>query len=275
MAPFLFIVCIGTFVALIIWWTNSGAQSMLNGWAHENGYEIVSREHRWIRKGPFFWKSSKNQIVFYVTVSDSEGKVRTGYVRCGGYFIGLLGKQVDVIWDNEPQTQAVSEPQSSPRPKAAPTEFALKKPGQWLWRTRYSSGQVLKRLDDMLIDENCLICPQGEADRAITVGEFVADPNAFGSGRDVEVTSKASQPTAAEPQTVSKPQASSRAKAAPTQFAIKKPGQWWWRTNHTAEQVLERFGAMKIDEDWLICPQGEAGRAITIGEFVADPNAFG
>jgi hypothetical protein len=47
--------------------------SILNQWAEENGFEIISREHRFIRLGPFWWRKGKGQEVYYVTIRTSEG----------------------------------------------------------------------------------------------------------------------------------------------------------------------------------------------------------
>ena len=37
-----------------------------------------------------------------VTVQDREGRVRSGYVRCGGFLFGLLSDRADVRWDPDP-----------------------------------------------------------------------------------------------------------------------------------------------------------------------------
>lgn len=75
--------------------------SMLNGWARANGFTILSQENCWLFKGPFFWTSSKGQEVYRVTVRDSEGRVRSGFVRCGGFWLGLLSDHVEARWDDE------------------------------------------------------------------------------------------------------------------------------------------------------------------------------
>ena len=30
----------------------------------------------------------------------------------------------------------------------------------------------------------------------------------------------------------------------------------------------------EIDDDWLVCPLGDAERALTVGEFASDPDSF-
>ena len=57
-------------------------------------------------------------------------------------------------------------------------------------------------------------------------------------------------------------------------YSLKKPKHWLWRTNFTREQVLERLDERKISEDWLICPLGEAAKAVPVADFAADPSLF-
>lgn len=55
-------------------------------------------------KGPYFLKSSKNQIVLRITVTDSSNDVRTGYARCGTHWKGVFAEAVDVTWDPDQGT---------------------------------------------------------------------------------------------------------------------------------------------------------------------------
>ena len=182
MEPLLIVPAMLLFVALIISWLVSRARGILNKWAEESGYEVVSAKMCWFLKGPYFWKSSKNQAVFRITVSDSSGDVSTGWACCGGYWLGTFVDRVDVTWDSgERQTSQghTSERKIAHRVNHAPTPFSLKKPTHWLWRTNFTREQVLQRLKDTEIDDDWLVCPLGHADRAITVGEFASAPDAF------------------------------------------------------------------------------------------------
>lgn len=76
-------------------------RSLVDRWAQENGYAILDQQYRPVNRGPF-WMASGGQRVFYVTVRDREGRRRTGYIRCGDLFLGLLSPQVEVRWDEEP-----------------------------------------------------------------------------------------------------------------------------------------------------------------------------
>ncbi|HZS94004.1 MAG TPA: hypothetical protein VFA78_04345 [Chloroflexota bacterium] len=78
------------------------ARSILDRWARRNGYRIIDREVRLLRRGPFFLTTGQNQEVYRVTVEDGNRRVRRGYVRCGGFLFGLLSDRADVRWDPEP-----------------------------------------------------------------------------------------------------------------------------------------------------------------------------
>ena len=90
---------------LSIVWTFSRSAKMLEEWARANGFRLLEKEYRWFTKGPFFWRSGKNQTVYRITVQDSQGQVHRGWARCGGWFMGLWSNQVDVRWDEQPRHQ--------------------------------------------------------------------------------------------------------------------------------------------------------------------------
>jgi hypothetical protein len=96
--PVLGIIAVVGFVVLIMTLHYTRARSILEQWAGENGYEIISREHSFMG-GRFWWRKSKDQEVYYVTVRTPEGEVRRGWVRCGGWLLGILSNQADVEWD--------------------------------------------------------------------------------------------------------------------------------------------------------------------------------
>jgi hypothetical protein len=87
---------IGSFV-----WTFSRSGSMLQRWAEENGYTLISSEYRWLARGPYWWRTNKGQTVYRIEVRDANGNHRSGWARCGGWFFGLLSDVVDVKWDDQ------------------------------------------------------------------------------------------------------------------------------------------------------------------------------
>jgi hypothetical protein len=82
-------------------WHFSRSDSVLRQWADRNGYRLIDQEYRNVFKGPFFWTSTKGQTVYYVTVEDGAGRRRKGWVRCGGWFLGLMSDAAEVRWDDE------------------------------------------------------------------------------------------------------------------------------------------------------------------------------
>jgi hypothetical protein len=88
------------FFVLIVWHF-SRSRGLLEKWAAANGFRIIESNYRNLVRGPFFWTTSKGQTVYRVTVEDARGQRRSGWVRCGGFFLGLLSDRVTVRWDDE------------------------------------------------------------------------------------------------------------------------------------------------------------------------------
>ena len=86
-------------VGATLWWSRSQSMTIIRKWAQENGYEVVSAEPRNILRGPFWFRSAKNQTVYYITVRDRAGAMRRGWVRCGSWLLGLLNDAVTVKWE--------------------------------------------------------------------------------------------------------------------------------------------------------------------------------
>jgi hypothetical protein len=87
-----------------IWiWTIRKSKRMVEEWARQQGLQIVASEFRWWRRGPFFWKSSRNQTVLYATVRLPDGSVRAAFIRCGSWWLGVLQDRLEVKWAEEPQ----------------------------------------------------------------------------------------------------------------------------------------------------------------------------
>ena len=93
------------FVALLVLvsfglrWQYTRSETLLERWAEENGFTIVDRRLRHLFRGPFTWTTAEGQTVYRVTVVDSSGRERSGWVRCGSFAFGLLSDKVCVRWD--------------------------------------------------------------------------------------------------------------------------------------------------------------------------------
>jgi hypothetical protein len=93
------LVLIVVIAGISISWTNRRSNDLIDGWARANGLTIVAKESRTFLRGPMFWTTSKGQTVYRITVRDHYGSQRTGWIRCGGRWMGLYSDKVDVRWD--------------------------------------------------------------------------------------------------------------------------------------------------------------------------------
>jgi hypothetical protein len=71
---------------------------LLNKWATDNHFQLLHAEHRMFRKGPFLW-SSRQQVVYRVRVRDDQSREREGWVRVGGWWIGVFSDKVEAEMD--------------------------------------------------------------------------------------------------------------------------------------------------------------------------------
>jgi hypothetical protein len=74
---------------------------MLERYLRERGYRLISKQYRWLVRGPFWWRTSKGQSVYRFSAEDADAVRREGWARVGGYWFGLLSDRVDVRWDDE------------------------------------------------------------------------------------------------------------------------------------------------------------------------------
>jgi hypothetical protein len=103
MNPALFMVPIVLVSVLVIavlsyMWSLTRSRKLLEQWAAGNGYNLLLAERRLFWLGPFWWHTSKGQVVFHVTVRDQEGRERSGWVRVGSHFGGLFSDKTEVRW---------------------------------------------------------------------------------------------------------------------------------------------------------------------------------
>jgi len=72
---------------------------LIEQWAVDNGFELVDARPRNFLRGPFFLRSTEGQSVYYLTIRDRSGITRSGWARCGGWWLGLISDSVKVRWD--------------------------------------------------------------------------------------------------------------------------------------------------------------------------------
>ncbi len=84
---------------VVLNWRGTRSNELIDQWARANNLQIVQKEARNFFRGPMFWTTSKSQTVYRITVVDQAGRPRSGWVRCGGIWLGLHSDKVDVRWD--------------------------------------------------------------------------------------------------------------------------------------------------------------------------------
>jgi hypothetical protein len=58
-------------------------------------------------------------------------------------------------------------------------KLAIKNSKSILWKTNYDHSSIQDSIQKKEIDHNWLVCPLGESDKAITVGEYLNKPSIF------------------------------------------------------------------------------------------------
>ena len=87
----------------VIWLWVWRARVVLRAWAAEGGFRIIRFQKTNITgRGPFnWWTNSPYQSIYHLRVRDSEGRERSGWVRCGSYFGGVLfSNKAEVKWED-------------------------------------------------------------------------------------------------------------------------------------------------------------------------------
>jgi len=75
------------------------AKRRLLVWARDNNVRIVQDQYRMFLRGPF--DSVGKYAVFRISAKDKQGEERVGWVRLGGFFVGLWSEDSKVIWEWE------------------------------------------------------------------------------------------------------------------------------------------------------------------------------
>ena len=79
-------------------WRSFRARKMLDRWAKDQGYTILSAHRLWYRRGPFSWSSTGNQAAYHVVVRSDDGWTADVWVRFGDQWWGLLQYKVEEKW---------------------------------------------------------------------------------------------------------------------------------------------------------------------------------
>lgn len=80
-------------------WKRYLGNQIVENWLGENGYELIESDYRLLQRGPFSLLGK--QAVFRITVRIPGADVRSGWLGCGGHFLGLLSNRTEIIWDGK------------------------------------------------------------------------------------------------------------------------------------------------------------------------------
>jgi hypothetical protein len=72
---------------------------LLEQWARSNGFELLKMSIPWFKSTPFY--TSNRQEVYQIIVRDHSGQERSGWARCGGFWLGFLANEVEVKWGSK------------------------------------------------------------------------------------------------------------------------------------------------------------------------------
>lgn len=98
---FIFIIC----ASVLLWASrefSKKAKAILQKWADKNGFQILQCKRKFFVTGPFaWWKTSRNQYVYFLRIRERDGQERSAWTRIGDYATGILyGEQIEVKWND-------------------------------------------------------------------------------------------------------------------------------------------------------------------------------
>lgn len=79
---------------------SSKINSLIDKWAEENAYKIVSKQTKSLSIGPFSSSPKLGQRVFYVEVVDKAGNKKQAWIRCYSSWTEISPSQIEVKWDS-------------------------------------------------------------------------------------------------------------------------------------------------------------------------------
>lgn len=88
-------------IFVLVTWTDLRVSNLLQAWAHQKGYILVSKQRRRFARTPFGISADRFREVFRVTVQDRHGKKRQGWVRFGVWWFEMRPDKVEARWDDE------------------------------------------------------------------------------------------------------------------------------------------------------------------------------
>jgi len=117
--------------ALIIVAQSQRGVSMLDAWAKDNNLTILRADRCYLWPGPFLFRTNRGTVVYRITARDAEGHHRTGYARCGSYWLGMwFSNSVTVEWDRDSLVRARRQTRRPKGPPAARSSITSGAPAE-------------------------------------------------------------------------------------------------------------------------------------------------
>jgi hypothetical protein len=91
--------CLVVFI-FVLAYQYKNVQLLLDAWARENKYTILSKQYAFLWRGPFWWSSS-NQTVYRIKVQDKCGQIKSGWVRLTNFTWASGKVPYEAVWDDE------------------------------------------------------------------------------------------------------------------------------------------------------------------------------
>ena len=87
------------------WLFEARAQSIFKKWATEQQFTVLRCERAFFGGAFSLWTTSRGQVVYFITVRDSQGTERNACVRCGSFGTGVFGSdKIEIKWMDEPKS---------------------------------------------------------------------------------------------------------------------------------------------------------------------------
>jgi hypothetical protein len=96
-----FIIWLLLVAAAVIWgfyWEERRSHQILRDWAAREGLKLLKSERRNPRQQEGI-AASASQVLFHVTVQDSQGLIRRARVVCGSRWLGMVRNIASSTWE--------------------------------------------------------------------------------------------------------------------------------------------------------------------------------
>ncbi|MEI6233757.1 MAG: hypothetical protein WCT04_11935 [Planctomycetota bacterium] len=83
----------------VLYWFLVLPDKRLNQWAQKRGLKLITSDDVTNSDNPY--SIARGQIVFRIKVLNPDGMERTGYLKCGSVYGGLLSDYCEEFWDDK------------------------------------------------------------------------------------------------------------------------------------------------------------------------------